>query len=79
MRNKGEIEIEARSLREALAALGERSLVGVVVSDPMGVIVYASARARRMLGAANRAILPWSYNSSRARLGRARGTKRVLG
>jgi len=42
---------ETRSYREALSVLGERHGLGIVVCDAHGTVYFASARARRLLGA----------------------------
>ena len=44
-------ETDIRIYREALAALGERQALGLVVSEPGGRILFSSPRARRLLGA----------------------------
>jgi DNA-binding CsgD family transcriptional regulator len=43
-------EMDCRSFREALSILGERQGLGIVVSDARGTILFASPRARRLLG-----------------------------
>ena len=54
----GRSETELRCLREALSTLGERYAVGFVVAGIDGALVFATARARRLLGARGSLMLP---------------------
>jgi DNA-binding CsgD family transcriptional regulator len=48
------LEIDTRALREALSVLGDRLGSGVIVMACGGAIVFATARASRLLGAAGK-------------------------
>jgi DNA-binding CsgD family transcriptional regulator len=53
-----QLEIDARALREALSVLGDRLGSGVVVIGRGGTIVFATARASRLLGGAGGKLPP---------------------
>jgi DNA-binding NarL/FixJ family response regulator len=88
------LDADVRSLGEALAILGERYSIGVLVCDPSGGILFASARARRLLGSPVlptelqslaetgredlRSVLPGSHHAVHARTTRLAGTPRHL-
>lgn len=43
-------ELDARAFREALTMFAEATNTGVVIADEAGKVVFATARARRLLG-----------------------------
>ena len=48
--------LEVRALREALATLGERLGLGLVVASTAGAVVFATERAERLLALRNGAL-----------------------
>lgn len=53
-----QLEMDARALREAVSVLGDRLGAGVVVLTRGGTLVFATARASRMLGSAGSRTVP---------------------
>lgn len=45
--------VDTSTLREVLLVLGERHSLGVMIADFQGAVVFATPRARRLLGAVN--------------------------
>jgi DNA-binding CsgD family transcriptional regulator len=50
--------MESRSLREALAVLGEHHVVGLVLAEPSGRVLFTSNRAQRLLSTGNGLVPP---------------------
>lgn len=46
-------ELDARAFREALTMFAEATSTGVVIADETGKVLFATARARRLLGQDN--------------------------